>query len=341
MEFYCGIDLHAKSSQVCVIDGEGEVHVNQKVPNRLRGLLSILEPFEPKPQVVVESTFNWYWLIDGLQDAGFEVTLAHTLGLYMITKAKVKTDRRDARTLANLLRIDAVPKAYIYPKETRPVRDLVRVRTQVVRLRSAEYTCLRKLFYQLGLSEHTRKEVLELEEGDIEKLIRDPEMKLPAQQRLERISLYNAQIWELEKLIVKAAKQQPGYLRLLELPGFGKVLAAITFYEIGDIGRFRTAKNFSSYCRVVPGVASSSGKSGRGRGSKQGNPNLKSAFSQAAVHAVRRHERIRRYFNRQLRRRSAARRLVAYNIVAHKLAVAVFHVLKEKKPYKEQLLFGN
>ena len=149
MKFYCGVDLHSKSSQVCVIDEEGEVRINQKVPNLLKGFLQILEPFEPKPEVVVESTFNWYWLIDGLQDAGFEVTLAHTLGLYMITKVKVKTDRRDAHTLANLLRIDAVPKAYIYPKETRPVRDLVRVRTQVVRLRAAEYTYLRRLFYQL------------------------------------------------------------------------------------------------------------------------------------------------------------------------------------------------
>ncbi len=102
MAFYCGIDLHARTSQVAVIDDDLEAHINKKIPNRLDALFELLRPFEPAPRVVVESTFNWYWLVDGLQDAGFDVTLAHTLGLYMITKAKVKTDRRDALTLAKL-----------------------------------------------------------------------------------------------------------------------------------------------------------------------------------------------------------------------------------------------
>ncbi len=342
MAFYCGIDLHARSSQVAVIDEDLGVQINKKIPNRLEAFFELFKPFEPAPRIVVESTFNWYWLVDGLQDAGFEVTLAHTLGLYMITKAKVKTDRRDALTLAKLLRVDAIPKAYIYPRETRPIRDLVRTRTHLVQQRSSEYTSLRRLFYQLGIFDHTRKMVMELEHDDLKRYLADPRLQLPARQVIDRIRIFCKQIGELEREIVDASRGRPGYRRLLEIPGFGEALAAVTFYEIGEVSRFKGARNFSSYCRLVPGAANSGNKSGRGRGSKQGNPHLKYAFGQAAVHAVRCYPKIKRCFERHFKRqRGRARKLIAYNIVAHKLALAAYHILREGTKYNEKMLFGN
>jgi transposase len=143
MKFYCGIDLHAKDSYLCVIDDQGKTHLKSKVTNHLEDILDQLSSFSPRPFVAVESTLNWYWLVDGLEEAGFEVKLAHTLGLYMITGAKVKTDRRDALTLAKLLRLDALPEAYIYPKDKRPIRDLLRRRNRVVSVRAAGYVALR------------------------------------------------------------------------------------------------------------------------------------------------------------------------------------------------------
>jgi transposase len=342
MEFYCGTDLHARTSQVAVIDEDVRVHTNVKTPNRLENFLEILRPFKPAPKIVVESTFNWYWLIDGLQDAGYDVTLAHALGLYMITKAKVKTDRRDAVTLAKLLRVDAIPKAYIYPKAARPIRDLVRTRTHLVQHRSAEYTHLRRFLYQLGVIEHSRKTAMQLDEEDLKKYLDDPRVQMAARQVISRIKLFSKQVRELEKEIIKASRNNPEYNRLTQIPGFGKALAAITFYEIGDIGRFKSSRNFSSYCRVVPGAANSENKVGRGRGSKQGNSHLKGAFGQAAVHAVRCHSKIRQCFERHLKRhRGRAAKLISYNIIAHKLALAVYHMLKEGTNYNEKLLFGN
>ena len=136
MRFYCGIDLHARTSQICVIDDEvRKVLEKRKVPNELAAILELLEPFGEGLSVVVESTFNWYWLVDGLQDTGYDVTLAHTYGMFAITRAKVKTDRRDAFRLARLLRAGEIHKAYIYPSETRPIRGLVRQRTKLVSLR--------------------------------------------------------------------------------------------------------------------------------------------------------------------------------------------------------------
>src|SRR6185503_4425137 len=108
-------------------------------------------PFKPDLKVVVESTFNWYWLVDGLQLLGFDLSLAHTLGLAMITQAKVKTDRRDAFTLAKLLRAGVIPKAYIYPAHTRPLRDLLRRRQKVVAMRAHEYGALRQLLLREGI----------------------------------------------------------------------------------------------------------------------------------------------------------------------------------------------
>jgi transposase len=116
MKFYCGIDLHATNSFLCVIDDKDKIFLKEKLKNDLGAILYALESFSPRLSIAVEATINWYWLIDGLQEAGFDVKLAHSMALYMITGAKIKTDRRDAFSLAKLLRLDAIPEAYIYPK---------------------------------------------------------------------------------------------------------------------------------------------------------------------------------------------------------------------------------
>lgn len=148
--FYSGIDLSARDSHVCVLDDSLSIHLQQKVPNELSRISNLLDPFKPNLQIVVESTFNWYWLVDGLQRLAFDASLARTLGLAIITQAKVKTDRRDAFTLAKMLRAGVIPKAYIYPASIRPVRDLLRRRMKVVRLRAHEYGSLRQLLLREG-----------------------------------------------------------------------------------------------------------------------------------------------------------------------------------------------
>src|SRR2546421_2591186 len=151
IKFYCGIDLSARDCHVCVINEQLKIVIDQKLRNELGKVCQLLEPYKTNLKIVVESTFNWYWLIDGLQAEGFEVVLAHTLGLYLITGAKVKTDRRDAYALAKLLLVGAVPAAYIYPVETWPVRDLLRRRMYLVQVRAGEYGSLRRVFVRPGL----------------------------------------------------------------------------------------------------------------------------------------------------------------------------------------------
>jgi transposase len=342
MKFYCGIDLHARDSFVCVIDDRDKIHLKEKLSNQLVHFLYHLNEFSPRPSVVVESTLNWYWLVDGLKDAGFEVTLAHTLGLHMIKGAKVKTDKRDAFNLARLLRLEAIPKAYIYPKEKRPIRDLLRRRSRLVRLRAAEYSDIRRVLYQHGILSHSKAEIKHLDEGQISEYFEHPILQCNSLLQLERVDFYTRQIKTLEKTILGTVEDELAFELLTTIPGVGKILALTIFYETGEINRFPSPKHYSSYSRVVPGIAQSGNTTKKGRGSKQGNPHLKWAFTQAAVFAIRYYGPIRKFRQAHMeRRKSRARKLISISIVAHKLAIATYWILKNQVPFDEELMFGS
>ena len=342
MKFYCGIDLHATNSFLCVIDDKDKILLKEKLKNDLGAILYALESFSPRPSVVVEATINWYWLIDGLQEAGFDVKLAHSMALYMITGAKVKTDRRDAFSLARLLRLDAIPEAYIYPKAKRPIRDLLRKRKQVVRLRANAYGALRRVLLQYGFYGYSQATIKSLTEAQLDQHLEHFATQAGCHLEVQRIRFYSDQIKTLENIILSSVSDDQRFELLQTIPGVGKILALTILYESGDIDRFQSAKHFCSYARVVPGVAQSSGVSKRGRGSKQGNPHLKWAFCQAAALSVRYNTGIRKFRQRHLsRRRSKAKKMVTLCIVAHKLAIASYIILKNRVPFKQELMFGS
>ena len=342
MKFYCGIDLHATNSFLCVIDDKENIFLKEKLKNNFGAILHALESFSPRPSIVVEATINWYWLIDGLQEAGFDVKLAHSMALYMITGAKVKTDRRDAFSLAKLLRLDAIPEAYIYPKAKRPIRDLLRKRKQVVRLRANAYGALRRVLLQHGIYGYSQATIKSLTEAQLDQHLEHFATQAGCHLEVQRIRFYSDQIKTLENIILSSVSDDHRFELLQTIPGVGKILALTILYESGDIDRFQSAKHFCSYARVVPGIAQSSGVSKRGRGSKQGNPHLKWAFCQAAAISVRYNTGIRKFRQRHLaRRRSKAKKLVTLCIVSHKLAIASYNILKNRVPFKQELMFGS
>src|SRR2546421_12671551 len=221
MKFYCGIDLSARDCYVCVIDEQLKIVIEQKLRNELAKICQLLGPYKANLKIVVESTFNWYWQIDGWQAEVFDVVLAHTFGLYLITGAKVKTDRRDAYALAKLLLVGAVPAAYIYPVETRPVRDLLRRRAHLVQVRAGEYGSLRRLLLRQGILSSKQQEIKTASETELEQWFAHPLVRLHASQELQRIELYSEQIGELGKTILGFAQTEPSYEVLLKLPGGG------------------------------------------------------------------------------------------------------------------------
>ncbi len=287
MTFYCGIDLHSKKSHVCIIDKNGKKVKEENLNNDFTLILQFLKPFGKDVHIAIESTINWYWIVDGLQEAGYDVKLAHTLGLHMITGAKVKTDRRDAFKLAKLLRMGEIPEAYIY---LMPISQ---------------------------------------------------ELKDYCVMILQRIDLLSNQIDELDTYLKNVTLEDPKFKILLTLPGVLYVLGLTIYYEIGDISRFDSARQFASYSRLVPGISQSSDKIKRGKGSNQGNHYLKWAFTQAANIAVRYYPTLRKFRDKHANKRKGnAATMVANCILAHKIANATFHMMKEGVPFGEVKLFG-
>jgi transposase len=340
MTFYCGMDLSARACHVCVIDEDLSLLVQQKVRYARSGMLRRSEPFKASLQIVVESTFHWSWLVDGLPEAGDDVCLAHPLGLTMIAGAKVKTARRDALALAKLLKASMIPKAYLYPKDTRPIRDCLRQRSRLVALRAAAYGSLRRLLRRHGRLGHSRHDIKEAMEEALQRWFEHPLVRLHGEHELQRIDLDTQQITTLESHLLTTVQHRPELHRLLTIPGLGTILAMTLVYEIGAMARFQKACDFSSSCRLVPGVAQAGPVSRRGRHAKQGAPHLKWAFGQAALYAVRYYPKIRRAFDRHLgRHRGKGGKLIAYEIIAHTLAQAVSHGLRDSPvPREERLL---
>jgi len=339
MKFYCGIDLGARKSHVCLIDEDDHKLLDMKMDNNLGVIEAALRPYKSSLEIVAESTINWEWLVYGLQKYGYEVKLAHTLGLKAITWSKKKTDTWDAFTLAKLLRGRLIPQAYIYPYELRPVRDLVRERIRLVTKRATEYGAINRMLLKYNIQGFDRNSVKRLNEKDMHELYHHPFVRVKATMELQRIELLTEQIRFIEKALFERARQDSMFSLLQTIPGIGDILALTILYEVGDIDRFEHTRGFCSYSRVVPGIHQSSARTYRSPNSKQGNRYLKWSFSQAAIMAIRYYPQIRKLYERLAAKRRKAARLVARSIIAHKLAQAAFHVMKHQVEYKEELLF--
>ncbi len=341
MQYYAGIDLHARNCVICIIDEKEKKLITATVPNNIPSIISQLEKVPNRPSVAIEATLNWYWLVDGLQEAGYNVKLAHTMGLYMISGAKVKTDRRDAFSLAKLLRLNAIPEAYIYPKDSRPIRDLLRRRTRMVRLRAEAFRAINVTYQKYGMTS-CDKASRRADEEQVFGCFKHPNIHVGLELELERIRIYSRELDTVEKYIVSTVKNKPIYDHLQTIPGVDKILGLTIYYEVGEITRFGSTKQFCSYCRVVPGIAQSGNVIRRGRASKQGNPHLKWAFTQAAAIAVRHYGYVRSFRQKHLnRRRSKAKRMISLSIVAHKLAIGAYHVLRDNVPFNKELMFDQ
>jgi len=343
--YYCGIDLGARKSQVCVIDDTERTIVNRKVDSDIGSVLSMLDDYDPGSlTVVAESTFNWDWLVDGLRAAGYDVRLAHTLGMHAISYAKVKTDRRDARTLARLLRAGLIPEAYACPSDVRDTRDLLRSRWDLVASRAREYRALRLLLYRQGRWDHDLNTIKSLTSEEAAWLSASPDLRFVGRHGLQRIELLSQQIDELEQRLIDrmAERHAAAYRGLKSLPGIGVTLAQTIILETGSVDRFPDSRRYSSYCRVVPGCANSCNVQRRGRNSKQGNRYLKWAFMHGALKAVQYDADFKQLHQRYAgRHQGSGGKIKAYNTIAHRLAQVAYRILRDQTTYQPEYLFPN
>lgn len=329
MKLYAAIDLHSNNSVLVILDERDRVIYERRLPNELPAILSELKPHCKKVQgIAVESTYNWYWLVDGLMDAGYSVKLVNTAAVKKYDGMKYSGDEHDARHLAHLLRLGILPTGYIYPKKERAVRDLLRKRAQLVRCRTAQILSIQNLVTRNSGHGIAANDIRDLDEGALKELCGGNQMRaLAVQGNLTVLRCLDAQIHSLELVALKQAKLKPQFEKLLSVDGIGNILGMTIMYEAGDMERFAKVGQFASYARCVNSSRWSNGKK-KGEGNrKNGNKYLSWAFMEAANFAIRYNERIRAFYQRK---QSKTHRVVALKTVAHKLARACYHVLTDQ-----------
>ena len=333
MKLYCGIDLGKRKVDITVMDELGKVLKRGSLDADIQLITKWLGEFPKTLRIVFETCGTYYWLSDGLALAGYnDLTMAHTLSLKAITSAKIKTDKRDSKILANLHRANLIPEAYIFPKKEREFRDLTRSRLSLVRKRASQFKELKMMLTRNGYSAPSRNDIQTLDMTDLEEYLgHDRHLDIMIENTVSIMTTFTESIKKIEQELDQLLDHDELTQRIREIPGVGLALSKTLRLEVGEISRFKNAKNFSSWCRVVPSLSQSGGSSRRGSGSKQGNAFMKNALMQAASAAARVNTQIRSYKNFHVdRRRGSSGKLVSTNIIAHKIAVAIYHIFKGK-----------
>jgi transposase len=328
---YSGIDLHSNNSVVAIIDDADRVVAQKRLPNDITKITGFLARWQDEMAgVVVESTYNWYWLVDGLQDAGLHVHLANTAAIKQYEGLKHSGDETDARHLAHLLRLGILPTGTILPREHRAVRDLARKRMQLVHCCTSQVLAVENIMArQLG-GRMTSNEIKRLTNDAIDKMPLTSDVGLAMKSNIAVIATLQSQIDILEKRLQERVKPRPQYGLLTTAPGIGQTLATVIFLETGPIERFAEVGNLASYARCVDSVRTSNRKK-KGEGNvKNGNKYLAWAFVEAANFAVRFCPEAKRFHERK---KAKTNNIVATKALAHKLARACYHILKEGKPF--------
>ena len=338
MELYAGIDLHSNNSVVAVLDEQDRTVYAKRLPNDLGAIVAALRSCAGTLRgVAVESTYNWYWLVDGLQAAGFTMHLVNTAAVKQYDGLKHAGDFSDARHLAHLLRLGILPVGYIDPREERAVRDLLRKRSQLVRQRSSQILSIENLLARNLGARATGNQVKGFEPENIDAMDLLDEQKQALKANLAVMKCIDQQVDQLERSVVAKVKLCENYKALKTVSGVGVVLALTIALESGEIGRFAGPGNFASYARMVDSRRESNGKQKGAGNAKCGNKYLAWAFIEAAHFAVRYDATIRRWYQKKCARSLS---VVAVKAVAHKLARACYHVMKDGTPFDAAKAFG-
>lgn len=337
MKLYAGIDLHSNNNYVGVIGEHDERLYSKRHPNELGEVLRVLEPFKDNLKgVVVESTYNWYWLVDGLQDDGYKVHLANPSAIQQYEGLKHTDDKWDAFWLAHMLRLGILPEGYIYPKETRPVRDMLRRRTLYVKHRTSHILSLQSAVSRnLGYGMSGRS-IKNLREEELTDMFDAPALILTAECSIATIGFLTEKIELIEKAVLSQAKLRSEFECLLMIPGIGKILGITIMMEVGNIGRFYKVGDYSSYCRCVKSDRLSNNKK-KGEGNrKNGNRHLAWAYVEAAHFAIRTCSKAQRFYQQKMAQKNGA---VATKALANKLARASYYVMRDQVAFDEDKLF--
>lgn len=337
-KYYCGIDLHAKTMYLCILNQEGNLVLQRNIRTHSEVFLKAIERFREDIVVAVECIFTWYWIADLCAQQHIPFVLGHALYMKAIHGGKAKNDKIDAHKIAVLLRGGMIPMAYVYPQPMRSTRDLLRRRMHLTRKRAELLAHIQNTNYQYNLPEIDEKISYKANREGISERFPDESVKKSIELDLNLLDSYDQLLPRLEHQISLIAKAHDAdsYFRLRSIPGIGRILGLVILYEIHDIHRFPTVQDFVSYCRLVKSAKESAGKRLGSSGKKIGNVHLKWAFSEAAVLFLRRNPQARKYKEKLQKKHGKAKSMT---ILAHKLARAAYYILKRKEVFQMNTFF--
>jgi transposase len=335
--YYVGLDLHSTNTYVGVLDEQERRVVKGKFPNKIEVIQNVLEPYKDHiAGVVVESTYNWYWLVDGLMDNGYKVHLAHPAAFQQYSGLKHTGDEHDAFFLAKMLKLGILPEGHIMPREERQLRDLLRKRMKLVSQRSTHILSFKSLLSRnLGFTMPSN-EVKKLEDDEMRDWFDNEHLALSARVNIASMNNLKWQINEIQNTALKAAKLKPQFEKLLSVPGIGNILAMTIAMETGDIQRFPSVGDYASYCRCVNSRRISNEKIKGSNNRKNGNKYLSYAFVEAAQKARRYCPPAQVFF---MRKSIKTNKIVATKALAHKLARACFYIMRDQVEFDETKIF--
>jgi transposase len=338
MKLYAAIDLHSNNSVLAVIDDQDRVLVDQRLPNDLAAVLRAIEPFRGElVAVAVESTYNWYWLVDGLIEHGIVTRLVHTSAVPQYAGLKHGDDHSDARHLARLLRLGILPEGYIYPRNERAVRDLLRRRFHLVHQATNLMHVAQGMWSRRTGSGLNANAFRRLTPAQILTHLPSPLERLALQTQIDGWKALQIQITRIEREVSTQLRGSCTLDAVRTIPGIGVILGSTVTLETGEITRFAQVGDYVSYSRMVESRRLSNGKT-KGRGNaKCGNRYLCWAYIEAANLAKRFCPEIQRWYDRKLR---ASNKVIAIKATAHKLARASYFLMRDGGVFDPQRAFG-
>jgi len=336
---FAGIDLHSNNVMIGIVDQSGQRLKFQKLECDLQKVDQLLSSFKAQlKNVAVESTYNWYWLVDGLQRAGYPVVLANPAQIDQYSGLKHGDDKSDAFFLAELLRLNILPRGYISNAPLRWLRDLLRRRLSLVRQRSALLLSFKSLYTRTTGQDLELRTVKSMGPLEASKLYEHPANQLIAGIQIEHIGQLSQSIGRIEKVVLKVSQKLPYYEKLTTLPGIGIILGMTITMEVGDISRFADAGHFASYCRTVAAQRFSNEKKKGENNRKCGNKYLAWAFVEGSQFAKRGDKQCRQWYDRKAARCGS---IVATKALACKLSKAAWFTMAQNTVYEPQRMFGG
>lgn len=323
---YVGIDLHRRSSTIVRMTSDGEVLACRKILSQPMELIEAMTEAGEAPEVVLESTYGWYWAADVLQELGATVHLAHPLGNNWGNR-RVKNDERDAKDLAAMLCLGRLAEGWIAPPPVRELRELVRYRFRLVGHRTSAKAQIHGVMAKNGILPARREMWGPGGSAQLDEISQD--LPLAYGMRLESLrsllDIYDHEVERLDSHIHLELKDDAGYNAIRRIDGVGKVLGAIFVAEIGDVTRFDSPQKLCSWAGLTPKHRESDDKVQRGPITKQGSPLVRWAAIEA-ISKYRGGDKLRADYDRICERRGKFKARVA---VARKLLTLVFYGLRD------------